>query len=139
MDPLAELRAIREAKAALRMRADEMRWEAEVQRDEGLSKSVGAELSAAAVAAGRPLHAARPAYQFGLGGLGGGFAAGRGAAGGRGSLAASELREIRARSGLRAEPGSAAGAEYEENEEDEDLWGPGYLLRGTNLSSKSAI
>lgn len=47
VDPLANLREIREQKARLQMRADELRWQGEVQRQESLAQACRTHLAAA--------------------------------------------------------------------------------------------
>ncbi len=47
VDPLANLRAIREQKIRLQMRAEDLRLQAEMQRQESLAKAVGTHLAAA--------------------------------------------------------------------------------------------
>ena len=132
VDPLAQLRAIREEKARLRMRADELRWQSEARRDVSLAQSVTAELAAAATA--RPLYGEGEdwlmhngyGYELDQGSLGHGLAAGRhlsadaAAAGAGPSVTAAELREIRARSGVSATPLDASTGRAADDDDDDD-------------------
>ena len=77
VDPLANLQAIREQKAHLRLRADELRWQGEVQRQKSLAQACRTHLAAADDALRQPKAAIGRGYDqvLGLARLGNALAA----------------------------------------------------------------